>query len=292
MLAARISITSTPTATLLGVQKASEREQARHYWKGWRQDVEDHCRCCKKCGKRNAPGKLPRARLGTCPSGYPMERVAMAVVGPLPKTNCGNRFSLVINVYFTKWPAAYAITNHVAETIARRLVEEWISRYGVMQHLNTDQGREFESKIFQTMCKMLGVNKTRTTTYHPQSHGLVERCNRTLKDMLSILINSSQNDWDVWIPRVLFAYRKAVHASTGVTPYCMLYGREARMPVDLLVKGVTASDEVLTDVPTYLQKMKGMFERAYDMARTKLEKSTLRYKDYYDSKAKKEGWEG
>ena len=71
----------------------------------------------------------------------------------------------------------------------------------------------------------------------------------------------------------------------GVTPYRMLYGREARIPVDLLVEGVTASDEVPTDVPTYLQKMKGMFERAYDMARTKLKKSTQRYKDYYDRKA-------
>ena len=126
-----------------------------------------------------------------------MERVAMDVVGPIPKTNCGNRFSLVINDYFTKWPAAYAITNHVAETIARRLVEEWISRYVVMQHLHTNQGREFESNILQTMCKMLGVKKTRTTPYQLQSDGLVERCNRTLKDMLAKLINSSQNDWDV-----------------------------------------------------------------------------------------------
>ena len=90
--------------------------------------------------------------------------------------------------------------------------------------------------------------------------------------MLSKLINSSQNDWDVWIPHVLFAYRTAVHASTGVTPYRMLYGREARIPVDLLVEGVTASDEVPTNVPTYLQKMKGMFERTYDMARSKLKK--------------------
>lgn len=100
----------SPTSGHLGVQKTSERVQARYYWKGWRQDVEDHCRSCKKCGERNAPGKLPRARLGTCPSGYPMERVAMDVVGPLPKTNRGNRFILVINDYFTKWPEAYTIT--------------------------------------------------------------------------------------------------------------------------------------------------------------------------------------
>ena len=129
----------SPTSEHLGVQKTSERVQARYYWKGWRQEVEDHCRSCKKCGERNAPGKLPRARLGACPSGYPMERVAMDVVGPLPKTNCGNRFILVVNDYFTKWPEAYAITNNAAETIARKLVEKWIPRYGVMQHLHTDQ---------------------------------------------------------------------------------------------------------------------------------------------------------
>ena len=91
--------------------------------------------------------------------------------------------------------------------------------------------------------------------------------------MLAMLINSSQNDWDVWIPHVSSVSHTAVHASTGVTPYRMLYGREARIPVDLLVEGVTASDEVPTDVPTYLQKMKGMFERAHDVARTKLKKS-------------------
>ena len=130
-----------------------------------------------------------------------------------------------------------------------------------MQHIHTDQGRECESKILQIMCKMLGVNKTRTTSYHPQSDGWVERCNRALKDILAKLINSSQNDWDVWIPHVLFAYRTAVHASTGVTPDRMLYGREVRIPVDLLVIGVTASDEVPTDVPTYLQKMNRMFAR-------------------------------
>ena len=86
-----------------------------------------------------------------------------------------------------------------------------------MQHLHTDQGREIESKILQTMCKMLGVNKTCTASYHPQSDGWEERCNRALKDMLAKLIISSHNDCDVWIRHVLFAYRTAVNSSTGVT---------------------------------------------------------------------------
>ena len=123
------------------------------------------------------PPKRLRARLETSLPGYPMQRVAMDVVGPLPKSRQGNRFILVVNDYFTKWPEAYAIPNHEAVTVARKLVDEWVSRFGVMQDLHTDQGREFESKVFQIMCNILGVNKTRTTPYHPQSDGLVERCN-------------------------------------------------------------------------------------------------------------------
>ena len=104
---------------------------------------------CTRQVTESRSGKLPWIRNGTSESGYAMERVAMDVVGPFPQTNYGNRFIFVINDYFTKWPEAYAIINHEVETIARKLVEEWIPRYGVMQHLHTDQGREFESKILQ-----------------------------------------------------------------------------------------------------------------------------------------------
>ena len=133
---------------------------------------------------------------------------------------------------------------------------------------------------------MLGVNKTRTTPYHLQSDGFAQRFNRTLKDMLAKLIDSSQNAWDVWIPHSLFAYhaysRTRVNRSHSL-PHALW--RETQIPVDILVGCVTASDEVPTDAPAYLQKMQGMFERGYHVAITKLKKSTQRYRDYYDSKA-------
>ena len=101
-----------------------------------------------------------------------MERVALDVIGPLPRTDRGNRFILVISDYFTRWAEAYPIPDHKAQMVAGKLVDEWISRYGIMQTLHSDQGRDFESDVFQSVVKLLGIHKTRTTPYHPESDGL------------------------------------------------------------------------------------------------------------------------
>ena len=135
------------------------------------------------CAERNDPPKKSRSPLIVEQSGYPMERVAIDIIGPLPKTNNGNRYILVAVDYFTRWPEAYAIPNQEARTIAQTLVDEWVCRYGVMQRLHTDQGRNFESDVFKEITNILGIKKTRTTPYHPQSDGMVERMNRTLKNI-------------------------------------------------------------------------------------------------------------
>ena len=104
-----------------------------------------------------------------------------------------------------------------------------------MQRLHTDQGRNVESEIFKEMVTILGIKMTRTTPYHPQSDVMVERMNRTLKDILSKLVNDQQNDWNIWIPQALLAYRSKVHISTGFSPHCLMLGRVARIPIGLMV---------------------------------------------------------
>ena len=137
------------------------------------------------CGSRNNPQCKPRAPLVPSKVGFPGERLAMDVVGPFPKSDQGNKYVLIISDYFTRWTEAYPIPNQEAVTIAETLVMEYICRYGVPQYLHTDQGRNFESKLIKEVCELLGINKTRTSPYHPQSDGMVERFNRTLEAMLS-----------------------------------------------------------------------------------------------------------
>lgn len=92
-----------------------------------------------------------------------MERVAIDVLGPLPKTGSGNQYILIAQDYFTKWPEAFAIPDQQAETVAEILVTQFFTRFGVPIELHSDQGRNFEAQTFQEVCRLLGIHKTRTT---------------------------------------------------------------------------------------------------------------------------------
>ena len=124
-----------------------------------------------------------------------MERIAVDVMGPLIRSDRGNRFLLVAMDYFSKWPEAYALSNQEAKTVAEVLVSEFVSRFGVPLEIHSDQGTNFESAVFREMCSLLDIKKTRTTPLHPQSDGMVERYNRTLKTQLSLFVKDHQRDW-------------------------------------------------------------------------------------------------
>ena len=166
-------------------------------------------------------------------TGYPMERIATDILGPLPKTSNGNRYILVIADYFTKWTEAFAIPDQTAETVAKCLVNEVISRYGVPAYIHSDQGRQFESHLYQEVCTLLDIKKTRTTPYHPQSDGMVERFNRTFERLLSAFVNAEHTDWDERLPYVMMAYRSSVNETTGYTPNMMMLGRDLTVPLDI-----------------------------------------------------------
>ncbi|KAL0147701.1 hypothetical protein M9458_056979 [Cirrhinus mrigala] len=165
-----------------GVTKTLRRLRQAFYWGRLRRDVEDFCRRCDLCTARKGPQGQSRAQLQQFSVGEPMQRVGIDIMGPFPRTTQGNRFVLTAMDYFTKWPEAFALPDQEAETVANALVEGMFSRFGVPQSIHSDQGRNFESKVFSCMCSQLGINKTRTTPLHPQSDGLVERFNRTLAE--------------------------------------------------------------------------------------------------------------
>ena len=96
-----------------------------------------------------------------------------------------------------KWTESFAMPNQEAETVADIIVREFVSRFGVLRQLRTDQGHNFESRLFHEMCRILEIDKTRTTPLRPQSDGTVERFNRTLKPMLSKFVSEHQKDWDI-----------------------------------------------------------------------------------------------
>ena len=114
--------------------------------------------------------------------GSPMERLALDILGPLPVTDLGNKYILIVADYFSKQVEAFPIPDQEAQTVASLLVKDVVCWFGAPVLIHSDQGRNFESALFTEMCQLLGMKKTRTTAYHPESDGIVERLNRTLED--------------------------------------------------------------------------------------------------------------
>ena len=165
----------------------------------------------------------------------PLERIAIDIMGPLPESRSGNRYILVVGDYFSKWIDAWAMLDMETSTIADLLVSRVFCQWGLPLHIHSDRGVQFESKLFQQLCSLLGITKTRTTAYRPQGNGMIERFNRTLEDMISKYLVADQRSWDESLPLLLLAYRSSTHESTGFSPALLFFGREPRLPLDLLL---------------------------------------------------------
>ena len=161
------------------------------------------------------------------------EKVAIDIIGPLPKSSNGNKYALVVVDYFSKWSMVNPLLNQRATTIAASLPTEVVNRQSVPLELHFDQGRSFKSAAFKELVQIIGIKKTRTTSLHPQSNGLVERLIRTLLQYLSLYIADNQKNLDQWIPLLLLEYRSYRHEITQNTSPAVLMGHELRLPLHL-----------------------------------------------------------
>ena len=267
-----------------GISKTLHRLRSRFYWPGCRLDTEQYVHCCDACTARKGPGRRSHAPLQQYQVGAPMERVGVDFLGPFPVTERNNRYILVAMDYFTKWPEAYATSDQSAATTAKFLVNEMFSRFGAPEELHSDQGRNFEAEVFQDVCRLLGVKKTRTTPLHPQSDGLVERFNKTLAEQLTITGNR-QADWDLHIPMVLWAYRSAVQESTGCTPAALMFGHELRTPVDLAFGPPPEPAVEGAAGLSYYYLLRDQLRKAHELNREALHTAGTRQKRAYDNRS-------
>ena len=145
------------------------------------------------------------------------------IVGPLSRIHSGNQYLFVLCDYALL--EAVPMRSIDAENVAEELLK-LLACVGIPVEILTDQGSNFTSQLLSELYSMLHIHGIRTTPYHPQTDGLVERFNQTLKAMLRKTAVQEGKDWDLLIPYVLFAYREVPQSSTGFSPFELLYGRE------------------------------------------------------------------
>lgn len=169
--------------------------------------------------------------------------------------------------------------------VARALVEVF-SRMGIPHELLSDRGSNFCSSLAENFYTLMGIKHIKTSAYHPQTDGLVERFNATLKQGLRKYVDETGQDWHLHIPYLLFAYRELPHPSTGYTPFELLYGRNPRGPMDVLKEEWQEPKSGHQSVVTYLQDMYHRLEMARASAKQTetLQKKTM--KEQYDRRLK------
>ena len=268
----------------LSKRKTYGRIRRKYFWPGMEDDVKEWIKRCQLCATRRDTGVRTKVPLKPIPPPLaPMELTAMDVLGPLPLSRLGNKYIIVFSDYFTRWVEAYPMIDQKAETIAQIFVEKIVFRYGVPRKLLTDQGTNFLSDLLNSISKIFEITRIHTSPYHPQTDGLVERFNRTLAGMLSTYTNKDQDDWDVHIPYCLFAYRNAPHATTGETPFYLMYLRHSGMPED--IKWIAPQAQYL-DVPDYKITMMERMKTAWDKAGLTMKYQQETMKEEYDRKTK------
>jgi len=265
----------------LGQRRAKLLLQKRFYWPRWSTDVRLAKLRCHQCEKFQRPRPHKQGELQPMLTGEPWERVGIDVTGPHPTSSKGNSYILTVIDHFTKWVKLMPMRNQEASTVAKLLVERVFCVHGCPIQILTDQGPNFESTLFQELCKLIGVDKVRTTAYKPSTNGNIERFHATMHSMLAKLVSDNQRDWDQMLPAVAFAYRTSVQESTHFTPYYLMYGREARIPADL-VYGLPPADDPPPDLSEYVEQQRTRFHQAYELTRQHLGLAAKRRKRDYD----------
>ena len=268
----------------LGCKKTKQKIQQRYYWYALKEDVNLHILKCDVCQADKKPAKVPRASLGSLPSGAPGDCLATDYVGPLPVTPRGNRYILLLTDHFSKYVEIIPVPNMTAAVCAEKILNEYIARWGCPLSIHSDQGRTYESKIFKELCRMLEIRKTRTSVRNPKGNGQSERFNRTMLRMIRAYLCDEQDEWDLHLGCLAGAYRATPHETTKMTPNLLTMGREVRLPAELLFGSTGPQQGEITSYGEYVDLLRSRMQHAHEVARKYLCTAAKRSKDHYDVK--------
>ena len=278
---------AVPMAGHMGQAKTAQRILLHFWWPGILADVAEHCRVCSVCQKCARRETRDRAELVPLPViGEPFRCVAVDIIGPLQRTRSGKRYILTLVDRATRYPEAIALTSIDAEKVADALISIF-SRVGLPDSILSDQGSNFTSEILKQVAALLRIQLTTSSPYHQQTNGLVERFNGTLKSMLRKYALEAPQSWDELLPYLLFAYREVPQASTGFSPFELLYGRQVRGPL-ALVKDSWAQpgNELLTSTAEFVISLRDRLEWLSGEAADNLRSAQAKQKAYYDRQSR------
>ncbi|XP_061898861.1 uncharacterized protein LOC133646933 isoform X2 [Entelurus aequoreus] len=267
-----------PMSGHLGYDKTLNRVMVRFYWPGLRADVRRWCAACPDCKLVN-PAATPKAPLHPLPL---MEvPFGMDLIGPFHPSTRGYRFVLVLVDYATRYPEAVPLRSISAKSVAQALFQV-ISRVGIPKEILTGQGTSFMSRTIKELYGLLGIKAIRTSVYHPQTDGLVERLNKTLKTMIRKFMHEEKQNWDKWLDPLMFAMREVPQASVGFAPFELLYGRRPHGVLDVIKESWEEGPSSSKNEIQYVMDMRAKLHKVGHLSRENLLRAQERQRRTYN----------
>uniref|UniRef100_A0A2N9FAA7 Uncharacterized protein n=1 Tax=Fagus sylvatica TaxID=28930 RepID=A0A2N9FAA7_FAGSY len=207
--------------------------RAGYYWLTMERDCIRHVQTCHKCQMYQNSKNAPPQYLHTMASPWPFSAWGMDVIGAItPKASNGHEFILVAIDYFTKWVEACSFKNVTQVAVTRFVKNNIICRYGMPEMLITDNASNLNNRMMDQLCQQFKIQHHNSAPYRPKMNGAVEAANKNVKKILSKM-TETYKDWHEHLPYALCAYRTSVRTSVGATPYSLVYGMEAVLPVEV-----------------------------------------------------------
>ena len=220
------------TGAHFGVERTYLKIKNYYWWPAMKRSIKTYIRSCMLCQQyNNSRQKRPGQLRPISPPESPFALIGIDYCGPLKRTPRDNQYVLVITDYFTRYVTALALPDCTAETTAQALFNEYFCKFGVPICILSDQGSHFQNQLMNNIEKLIGYNHIYSTPYHPQTNGIVERFNNTFIPQISKLQDTQNNNWDEYLSAVVFAYNTGVHKTTQYSPFELVYGRLARLPI-------------------------------------------------------------
>ena len=278
-----------PFSAHMGIKRTLVRITSSFYWPGISRDVKTYCKSCNVCQKKRPKGRTIRAPLqnGVPVIETPFQKCAIDIIGPLPVSENKNQYVLTLIDYATRWVEAIPLRDITTQVVSESLLTIF-ARVGLPSEILSDGGPQFVSQIMELVLQTLGIKHSVSSPYHPQTNGLCERVNGTIKSLLIKVAHSNPSAWDRYLPCVLFAYREIPQETTKFSPFELVYGRIPRGPLSLvkdLWLNATPTDEQKTTIQ-YVCDLKERIAKSCSIASKRTQQQMDKSKKRYDLRAK------
>ena len=269
----------TLLAEHLDIKKTLDRVVSEFFWPGVCGDVARFCKSCDICQRTIQKGRVTKVPLGKMPLiDTPFKRVAVDIVGPIePRSDKKSRYILTMIDYATRYPEAVALPSIETERVAEALIAMF-SRVGIPSEMLMEHESRVTIEVMNEVSRLLSLQQLTTIPYRPYSKGPVEKFHAVLKRVLLTMCAKCPNDWDKYLPALLFAVRENPQESLGFSPFELLYGRNVRGPMQILRElwSVEATGELAQLTYQYVIDLRERLEKTCKLVQDNVRKLDIK----------------